>query len=164
MSLSKTIETAIKMETDAMQFYKENARELSHPFGKKMFEGFVLDELNHLKNLQKIMDGLDIEVKIVHPKKDIKTVFSELKDKMSKRIKATSNEIDTLKIALDFENEGYKFYQKAVEEAQSETEKAFLEMLVKEEKRHFELLQNTYNFLNNTGDWFMWEEHGLLEG
>jgi rubrerythrin len=83
---------------------------------------------------------------------------------MSKRIKATSNEIDTLKIALDFENEGYKFYQKAVEEAQSETEKAFLEMLVKEEKRHFELLQNTYNFLNNTGDWFMWEEHGLLEG
>ena len=39
-------------------------------------------------------------------------------DQMSDRIKATTSEIDTIKIALDFENEGYKFYQKAVQEAQ----------------------------------------------
>jgi len=38
------------------------------------------------------------------------------------------------------------------------------EILKVEEKRHYELLENTHRFLEDTGDWFMWEEHGILEG
>lgn len=82
MSLSKAIETAIKMETDAMKFYREAIGKTSHPLGKRLFEGFVVDESRHLKMLQDIMNNMNIDVKAAHPKQDIKTVFTELKDQM----------------------------------------------------------------------------------
>ncbi len=164
MSLNKAIETAIKMETDAMKFYREAVSKTSHPLGKRIFEGFVVDEMRHLKMLQDIMNDMDIEVTAVHPKQDLKTVFSELKDQMMERITATSDEKDAVKVALDFEKEGYRFYEKAAEGAGEEKEKKLFEILTVEEKRHYELLENTYRFLEDTGDWVMWEEHGILEG
>jgi rubrerythrin len=164
MSLSKAIETAIKMETDAMKFYREAAGKTSHPLGKKLFEGFVVDEARHLRMLQEIMDDQDLEVKVVHPKQDIKTVFSELKDEMMQRVTATTDEKEAVKIALDFEKEGYDFYEKAALEASGEKEKKLFEVLAVEEQRHYELLDGTNSFLQDTGEWFMWEEHGMLEG
>ena len=164
MSLSKAIETSIKMETDAMKFYREAVSKVSHPLGKRLFEGFVVDELRHLRMLQDIMNNLDIEVTTVHPKQDLKTVFSELKDQMMERINATTDEKEAVKIALDFEKEGYLFYEKAAGEATGEKEKRLFEALTIEERRHYELLENTHRFLDDTGDWFMWDEHGVLEG
>jgi len=117
MSLSKAVEIAIKMETDAMKFYREAVAKTTHPLGKKLFEGFVTDEVRHLKMLQNIMNDMDIEVEVVHPKQDIKTVFSELKEQMMQRITATTDEKDAVKIAVDFEQAGYLFYEKAAAEA-----------------------------------------------
>ena len=164
MSLSKAIETAIKMETDAMKFYREAIGKTEHPLGKRLFEGFVVDELKHLKMLQDIMNNLDLEVTTVHPKQEIQTVFSELKEHMMQRISATTGEKEAVKIALDFEKEGYHFYEKAAMRATEDKEKKLFEALAVEEKRHYELLENTHRFLEDTGDWFMWEEHGMLEG
>jgi rubrerythrin len=164
MSISKAIETAIKMETDAMKFYREAIGRTSHPLGRKLFEGFVVDEVRHLKMLQDIMNDMDIEVKVVHPKQDIKTVFSELKDEMMERISASTDEVEAVKVALDFEKKGYAFYENAAQTATGKKEKKLFEVLAAEEKGHYDVLENTYNFLQDTGNWFMWEEHGLLEG
>lgn len=164
MSLSKAVETAIKMETDAVKFYREASHKTSHVLGKRLFESFVVDELRHLKMLQDIMNGLDIEIKYARPKEDIKTVFSELKAQMMQRISATTDEKEAVKVALDFEKEGYNYYKKAAIEAQDAKEKRLFEVLTVEEERHYKLLENTNRFFENTGDWFMWEEHGILEG
>ena len=164
MSLNRAVETAIKMETDAMKFYRDAARKTSHPLGKKLFEGFVTDEVRHLKMLQQVMDKLDIEITNIDPKESIKTIFTELKDQMMSRITASSDEMEAVKIALDFEKSGYHFYEKAASEAPEGKEKDLFEVLAREEKRHYELLENTDRFLNNTGEWFMWEEQGILEG
>lgn len=164
MSLSKALETAIKMETDAMKFYREAAGRTSHALGKRLFESFVVDEMRHIKMLQNIMNDMDVEVKFVHPKEDIKTVFSELKDKMMQRVSATTDDRDAVKVALDFEKEGYDFYKRSALEATEGKEKKLFEILTVEEDRHYKLLENTHRFLEDTGEWFMWEEHGMLEG
>ena len=164
MALNNAIETAIKMETDAMKFYRDAVSKTSHPLGKRLFEGFVVDELRHLKVLQDIMNDLDIDVTSIHPKLDIETVFTELKDHMMERVKATTDEIEAVKIALDFEKAGYHFYERAARAATEAKEKKLFEVLTVEERRHYELLENTHKFLEDTGDWFMWQEHGGLEG
>jgi rubrerythrin len=164
MTISRAVETARKMETDAMKFYKDAINKTAHPLGKKIFEGFIADEARHLKMIDDILADLDIDLKVVEPEKDIKTIFTELKDKMMQRINATSDEMDAVAVALDFEKEGYLFYQKASQEAREEKERKLFEVLTVEEKRHYELLENTHRFLKDTGDWFMWEEHGVLEG
>jgi len=162
--VSKAVETAVKMETDAMKFYHEASQRTSHPFARRMFEGFIKDENRHLKMLNEILKGLDLKIEKVRPKSEIKTVFSELKEQMMNRISASTDEMEAVKVALDFEAKGYEFYRKAAVDAPDDKEKKLFSALADEEQEHFAILQNTYSFLKDTGDWFMWEEQGILEG
>ena len=36
--------------------------------------------------------------------------------------------------------------------------------LVKEEQQHYDVFANTYSFMSDTGNWFMWDEHSIVEG
>lgn len=162
--LKNAVETAIKMETDAITFYEEAANKTQHPFGKEMFRGFVKDEKRHLAMLQDIFKGLDIKADFARPRDAIKTVFTELKSQMMQRVKALEDEIEAVRIALEFEKEGFDYYRKAAAAAASPKEKHLFERLVEEENEHYEILLETKNFLENTGQWYMYEERGIVEG
>lgn len=162
--LSTAIETAVKMETDAMKFYHEAAQKTTHPFAKRMFQGFIRDESRHLKMLKDILSGMDLKIVSLHPKAEIRTVFSDLKEQMMERISASTDEIEAVQVALDFETKGFEFYKKSTAEAIDEKEKALFSALASEEQEHYSILQNTYSFLKDTGDWFMWQEQGIIEG
>ncbi len=158
------VETAIKMETDAIALYGEAAEKTSHPFGKEMFRGFVKDEARHLKMLKSILGGLDIDMEFVSPRDTIRTVFSQLKDEMMQRVKVMDDEMDALSIALEMEKEGFDFYKNTASDAHSGKEKELFKRLAEEENDHYLILMETYNFLYNTGHWYMYEERGIIEG
>ena len=158
------IEIARKMETDAIKFYTEAAQKTKYPAGKQMFETIISDEKRHLEIVNQLLKGLDVHVVEVHPMKNIKTVFEEMKDKMMEKVEATSDELEAFSIAMQMEKEGLEFYRKLSSESETEKEKALYEQLVKEEQQHYDIFANTYNFLNDTGNWFMWEEHSIVEG
>jgi len=162
--MKDAIETAIKMETDAIAFYGEAANNTSHPFGKQMFRGFVKDETRHLKILKDIFRGVDVVIELVRPKDSIKTVFSELKGEMMQRVKAMDNEMEAVNIALNFEKEGFEFYKKAAAAVGTPKEKELFEKLSLEENDHYTILLETQKFLENTGHWYMYEERGIVEG
>lgn len=162
--IKNAIETAIKMETDAIAFYGEAAQKTGYPFGKEMFRGFIKDETRHLKMLQGIFKGLDIAFEFVRPKETIKTVFSEMKDEMIQKVKALDDELEAVNIAMKMEKEGYDYYKKAAASADSDKEKELFERLAEEENEHYSILNETYTFLDNTGHWYMYEERGIVEG
>ena len=163
MPVSEAVERAMKMETDAMKFYREAAQRTSHPFGRKMFESLVRDEARHLRLLEEILKGLEIDPR-VQCIGDIRTVFSELREKMMNRISATTDKKEAIRIALEMETKGFHYYREAAQNAADPKEKALFEVLTKEEERHYQLLNNTYSFLEDTGNWFMWEELSIVEG
>lgn len=158
------IEISIKMETDAIAYYSEAAAKTEHPVGKKMFLSIIEDEKRHLKMLEDIFKGLDIKIQDVSPLKNVKTVFEKHRDEMSERVPATTNEMDALKEAMNMEKEGIEFYTKAGKEAKTAKEKALFERLAQEEKQHYQVFSNTYFFMSDTGSWFMWEEHSIVDG
>ncbi len=158
------IEIAIKMETDAINFYKTAAQKTSYPVGKKMFLTIAEDEKRHLKMLSQIFKGLDITIRDVSPMKNMKTIFETMKEEMMQKVEATTDELEAFKIAMQMEKEGVEFYKKALSEAQKEKEKALFERLIKEEQQHYDIFANTYFFLSDTGNWFMWEEHSIVDG
>ena len=158
------IEIAIKMEKDAIKFYNEASEKAKHLVGKKMFLSIAEDEKRHLEMLSKIFKEMNVTIKDVNPMNNMRTVFETLKDKMQEKIKATSDELDAFGIAMHMEKESIEFYKKAGSEAKTEKEKALFERLVKEEQQHYDIFSNTYNFLTDTGNWFMWEEHTIVEG
>ncbi len=158
------IEIAVRMETDAIKFYSEAAKKTKYPAGKKMLETIVLDEKRHLQIVSQILKGLDVHMEDVHPIKNIKTVFEQMKDEMMQRVEATSDELEAFKIAMRMEKEGIEFYRKLKNEAQTGKEKELFQKLIKEEEQHYEIFSNTFSFLQDTGNWFMWEEHSIVDG
>lgn len=158
------IEIARKMETDAIRFYTEAAGRTRYPAGKKMFETVAIDEKRHLEIVNKLLQGLEIHMEDVHPMNNIKTVFETMKDKMMEKVQATADELEAFKIAMQMEKEGIEFYKKLLSEAKPGKEKMLFEKLIGEEEQHFAIFENTYNFLMDTGNWFMWDEHSIVEG
>lgn len=162
--MTDAIEIAKKMEKDAIAFYKESAKKTTHPVGKKMFLSIMEDEKRHLSMLGSIFKEVKIKAKEVSPMRNIKSIFEEMKDELVERVEATTDEMNALKIAMGMEKEGIAFYRKAAEEAKTKKEKALFERLIKEEEQHYAVFANTYFFMSDTGSWFMWEEHSIVDG
>jgi rubrerythrin len=158
------LEMAMKMEKDAITFYTEAERKTKYPAGKKMFQTITQDEKRHLEMISQIIKGLQITHQDVSPMKTVKSVFETMKDEMMKKIEVTNDELEAFKVAMQMEKEGMEFYKKTLAVSKKEKERALLERLIQEEQQHYDLFANTYEFLADTGNWFMWEERGIVEG
>jgi rubrerythrin len=158
------VELARKMETDAIVFYREAAEKTSHVVGKRMFNSIMEDEKRHLRLLDSILEGMDIDVDELNPMDNIMSVFEEMRDEMSGKVQATADETDVLKIAMEMEKNGYELYRKSAIDASGSKEKNLFKALASEEEKHYEIFSNTLSFLNDSGNWFMWEERGIVEG
>ena len=158
------LEVARKMETDAIRFYTEAAGKTKYEAGKKMFLSITEDEKRHLELISQLIKGMNITIQDVSPMKRVKTVFESLKSDMMKKVAASKDELDAFKIAMEMEKEGRAFYQKSLDAAKTDKEKALFKRLIEEEQQHYEIFANTYSHLSDTGNWFMWEEQGIVEG
>ena len=158
------LEISKKMETDAIKFYTEAAEKTRYPAGKKMFLTITEDEKRHLELISQLIKGMNITVDDVSPMKRVKTVFEALKGEMMQKVAASQDEMDAFKIAMEMEKEGQKFYEKSLADAKTDKEKALFKRLIEEEKQHYAIFSNTYNHLSDTGNWFLWEERGIVEG
>jgi rubrerythrin len=158
------LEVARKMETDAIRFYTEAAGKTKYEAGKKMFLSITEDEKRHLELISQLIKGMNITLQDVSPMKRVKTVFESMKSDMMKKVAASKDELDAFKIAMEMEKEGEKFYQQSHDAAKSDKEKALFKRLIEEERQHYQIFANTYSHLSDTGNWFLWEERGVIEG
>ncbi len=158
------MDIARKMELDAIDFYTEAAEKINYPAGKKMFEVIIVDEKRHLKIIEKIIAESDVHIEDTHPLNNIKTVFQEMKEQMMDKVAATDDELEAFKVAMQMEKEGIEFYEKLLASTENKKVKALIEKLIKEEGEHYKIFANTYSFINDTGNWFMWEEHSMVDG
>lgn len=158
------IEMAIKMEQDAVDFYTKCAGKTNNPVGKKMFLSIVEDEKYHIACAIKVTQGQEFKPAETTPLQDMKMIFEQNKEAMLQQVSSTTDELEALKMAMKMEEETIKFYQKAAAQAAEPAEKAFFECLIKDEEEHFAIFQNTYSFLSDSGNWFMWDEHSIVEG
>lgn len=158
------IEIAVKMETDAIEFYTEAANKIAHPVGRKMFFVIAEDEKRHLDILSKILKGLDIQLSDVSPIQNIKTIFESMRSDMMVRITTTNDEMEAFKIAIEMEKRGVEFYKSLLKESTTEKETNLFKKLIEEEQQHYNIFSNTLSFLQDTGNWFLWEERGIVDG
>ncbi len=159
-----SIEIAVKMETEAIKFYTEAADKTSHPVGRKMFLTIAEDEKRHLNILSKILKGLDIHMSDVSPMENVKTIFESMKNSLIDRISTTNDEMEAFKIAIQMEKEGIEFYKNLLKDSKTEKETKMFEKLIAEEQQHHDIFANTYAYLSDTGNWFLWEERGIVDG
>jgi len=156
------------MEESGIAFYDKASKTTSYPRAREMFLSFIEDEKRHRAALKKILTDLQFsnvdQFFGEKPRRRIENIFENAAKGVQERVAANPDELQTLEIGMDMEREGIEFYQTAEEQSDDDDQKAFLKRLVEEEKEHLQLLQNTHSYLKNSGDWFLWEEKGLLDG
>lgn len=158
------IETAIKMKTDAIRYYEEAVGKCLHPAGKKMFQVILQDEKNHLESLKQLMEGMKVDTSSLSPVENVKNVLETVKDDMRVQTACTLDETEAFRIAMDMEKAALEFYRTHAADAKTGTERALFEKVAHEEEEHYRIFSNTHDFLDDTGNWFMWEEHSIVEG
>lgn len=152
----KALDAAIEQESDGVKFYTNAVDKCKHHLGKSMFQSFVEDEKEHLKRLTKLKNAEYVEPSNASGLADIKgakdrliSVFNQMKDQLGAIIKPESDDLEAIKIAMDIERAGHKLYKDGADHATNDREKDLFKFLAKEEIIHYEILKNTYNYLNN---------------
>lgn len=159
-----TIEMALKMEQEAVDFYTQCAGRTDNPVGKNMFLSIAEDEKFHVACAINLQAGKTVEPAAATPFEDMKKIFDQHKNDMLKEVASTADELDAFKVAMKMEAEAIAFYKNAMNQAATAEEKRFFECLIKDEEEHFAIFQNTHSFLSDTGNWFMWDDHSIVEG
>ena len=161
---------AIKFEEDGRNLYLECIKKTEHTWGKSLFQSFADDELKHIERLRETFDKLTVSEKYTEgplpmaSEKQWKNIFEKAKSKIDTVVKASSNDIDALKLAIDFEERGMKYYKKLSEESNNPLEKKFYQILAQEENRHFIILKNSCELLTDPASWFERTEKIGLDG
>lgn len=159
-----TFEIAAKMEQEAVDFYRQCAEKTSSAVGKQMFLSIAADEQYHNECALRMRDDKPFTPSATTPLEDMMKIFNEHKQEMLQQIPSTADELGALQVAMKMEEEAITFYKKASALAANAAEKNFFDCLIRDEEEHFHIFQNTYTFLEDSGNWFMWEEKGIVEG
>lgn len=149
---------ALQMEMDGIKFYSDLANKTLHPMGKAMFKSFVEDEKSHAKRLRALLTvrsekGQTKEKNVVSPREKLITIFRNLGEESKKKVSATTNDIEAVRLAMGLEEKGIEFYEQAAKEASDPRDSETYRFLAGEEKMHFNILKNTLEFLKKTELW-----------
>jgi rubrerythrin len=162
---------ALEMEEKGKAFYEKAQAASRNPLGREIFRTLVEDEIVHRKRLQTIYDSLLKEKgwqedwqHLSCPVQDWGTVFRDLAAKFSPGGTAEAGDLEAVEMAREFEARSIAFYKDHLAQASDPLEQAFLKQMVREEKSHYQALQDTHYYLTDPEGWFMEKERAGLEG
>ncbi len=166
--ISAILNLASRMETDGIKFYGEAASRTKSAMGRLMYTSLARDEQNHLRILNDIVRGMFNEsldqALTGNPATRLRSVFEQNKGILDQRVAAGADDLRALETALKIEDESWRLYKDGVARALGKEEKALLDRLAEEEKRHYKILENARTFLADTGNWFIYAEHTTMDG
>ena len=163
--LAEVLELAQKMEADGVEYYAGLARQCGSPTAQRMFESFAADETRHLRIIKDVAKGLGVDYEqFPMPRDEIVTIFAGAGARPGDVIEATAGERDAIRLAMGMETKGFELYRDAAQRAQGEGTRQLLERLAREESQHYEMLENTLEYLSSNPRWFLWNEWALVVG
>ena len=163
------LQAAIKMETDGKKFYLKASDQSGNEVGKKLLKTLAGEEDVHRRNFEAIYEAIRAkkswpEVGLKQAGKPLLTLFKEATKKLDKTAKVLATEIGAVQTAMEMENKTYDFYQRQLKSAASDAEKSFYKALSAQEKQHYRVLLDYYEFLKDPAAYFVKAEHPSLDG
>jgi rubrerythrin len=162
------------MERKGHSIYTAAAAKTENKLGRATLEAIAAKELDHIKAIQSFCQLPDekagqisqqIEDIRYRDKKDyISNIMEKIRWVLEERITANPDLVEAYSVAMDLEKQSYDFYEKLYQEASNPKVKDFLKFLMGEENNHYEILQETLEYLDHPGDWFREQERWLVEG
>jgi len=172
MTFKDMLKKALEMEEKGYKFYIDSAKKIEGSVAKKTFESLAKNEIEHIRIIKMFYEGMDKEGAFPDlapddagdkASEDITIFASSIKD-LKEKIKPSANDREALEFAMDFENSGYRYYQKFLKESKDKNLTKLLNFLLKEEDRHCKALMEIYAYVTDSANWYMYEEGSFPQG
>ena len=137
-------------------FYQQAAEKTMNPIGKRVFLSVMEDEKRLLEDFRGIPKERHMGARATASTKIIKGFLE--------KIKATTDDVEALKIAMEMEKESIELYEKLSRKVRTPKEKALFQNLLNEEQQRYTEFSDTCLFLSDSRGWFMWDEHSIMDG
>jgi rubrerythrin len=165
----KALEVALENEKREREFYLKNSKRTSHPLGAKMFAEIADDELEHFQRIQELYRRLKekgkwpetIPFKVKNT--EVRELFKETVQTLEKSAKADVDDFDAIKIAIEFEAKGEKFYEDLAGMTDDIQEKSFYQLLSSIEREHLLSLKDTHEYFRDPEGWYQTKERHSLD-
>ena len=156
----KMLSTALGMEEKGKAFYEKAAHECHDEHGREIFEYLRNEEIVHVGRIKKMYasfedgKGWDETWKEVKPRpRDLGAFFTDLRKEGAKKVKADSSDIEALDFGLSFEHKAVEFYENEMKRSKDKLEKDFIELMILEEKKHVEILEDMKMYMTDFEGW-----------
>jgi rubrerythrin len=166
----KALEVALNNESRERDFYLKHAQRTISSLGKSMFISIASDEDEHyqrilvlhkkLKEQGKWPETVPIKVRGT----EVKNVLNKFVESVDTSSKANTDDMEAVKVAIDFETKGEKFYRDLAKNVDNPVEKKFYEFLASIEAEHRLSLQDTLEYFQDPAGWFRVKEHHHIDG
>lgn len=154
---------AMKMEEDGKTYYLKMAGETSNQGLKTIFNLLAEDEQKHYDIFQELKSSGKVpdmqETTVLEASQN---VFEKL-PKSEKELEGISTDLDGYRHAMQLEVDSFRLYEEAAEKASEQTIKNLLLKVAAEERKHFNILDNIYQFVNAPNQHLAWREFSNLD-
>ena len=164
MSDLTVFELALHNKKDIYQFYLEKSNQLQNLLCKEIFKKIIDDESFHLQRIQEgyeqlrkgeIFSNGSREGLRRSSRECFDSIFSEIVQDKNQSSSPLLTEIEIIDQAMALETSIHRFFATSEKEIGDQKIKDFLSFLAGEEYRHFNLLFNTREYLNDCQEKFL---------
>lgn len=164
------LQMSIQMEIDGKEYYLKVSQKSSNETGKSLLKRLAAEEDLHKQKFQQIYSA--IRDKKAWPDtgfqpdggKKLRTIFADGTREIGTKIKAHADELEDIQIAMTMENKTYDFYQDRGGKSTYDAEKEFYKTVAAEERGHYLVLLDYFEYLKDPSAWFIKKEHHSLDG
>lgn len=153
---------ALKMEEDGKSFYGKLAVEAHEPELKRIYCLLASAEEEHRKAVEAIRNNTvpgNAELKTLEK---VRNVFQDLTERKNV-IDMLKRDHDGCRRAIRLALAGIKLYDKMAAKETNPATAKILAMLAAEERKHLEIMENIYDFVEAPKDFLAWGESSNLK-
>ncbi|MGQ9859164.1 MAG: ferritin family protein [Thermodesulfobacteriota bacterium] len=166
----QALEIAIENEAREAEFYRKHSERTNNILGKKMFISLAHDEREHMERIRALQKKLqerghwpqDVPLEIEGTQ--VKEVLRSFVGAVEKLSQADRDDMDAVRIAIEFEQKGEAFYRDLAAKVEDSREKEFFALLASMEHDHLVSLKDTLEYFQNPEGWFAAKERHTIDG
>ncbi len=164
------LEVALNNELREREFYLKNAGRTKNTLGKAMFQQIGDEELEHYERLKQLHQKWEKQerwpetVPLKVKETLVNSILTDLLNKVDQTPKGSSDDLDAIRTATDFEAKGCRFYAELRDSVTDPKEKQFFDLLSTIENEHYLSLKDTEEYLADPVSWYRRKERHTLDG
>jgi rubrerythrin len=154
---------AMKMELDGKAFYEGMSKRASIAGLKNIFSMLADDEQKHYETIQSLKEKTGhTAMADSGALENSKNIFSELMAE-KERSDTMKEDLDAYRYAMKIEADSVRFYENAARRERKSAVKSLLLKIAEEEKNHFNIVENIYDFVLSPKYFLAWGEFTNLK-